>query len=1771
MVGCWNINQENECDSTSGCSWETSSGGGWCEEVKCWTWDSWQGGNETLCVNNSYNLSCAWEDDPLGNPGEDGWCFTDLNTTCSNFTTEKACMDTYYCWWEYNDWTNISEGGVCKDPQWGGEFDDEGFFDEWNPGCYIFDMNDTECENVVGCDYSGGLCDPVDENSTYINVTAQQIMDNGINCSMINSSQLCNNIPALSTCCEWSGSVCQEKLDKSCWENADKEQQEIGIESCEDVSMVSETPQQLCEQIAGYPLFMPCKWNNSTSQCQFKADKVFGNQTQSLSLIQNKKNCEAAGGKWVQEWYCEGNISVPAGRCEQKADEERNCNKACFACEFKFDGSAHNSSQAAKEYCYNSKLGFCEFISDTSAPNGYGYCKTKEEFKKGVASDCKSACGSCTYMGNPTASSSFTGSSKSYDTCNTPKCYCEQAYEFGNVKCKWVSDSLSEIGGYCVDSTEKTCADSCDRCYGRTDCLNTGRKALNASGSCEWVTESGDTSTSETDGICRKIGESGEICWDGIDNDNDGMVDCSDSGCFADSSCGMISGDCFGWITPEECNDAQLDNGKNCTWVEDAWGGWCDFPGADCWKLDGNESACGNRSDCQWSQGTGTGWCETDWNSGDACYNKMSESACWGELGCVWTNDTWCDGDGATDQWCQDVGGWCDPEAFAPKQCWLRDNTNQSYCQNISGCYWEDPWCMEQGCWNFDMNKTACNEQSDCSWQQNDWAKCEVDWSVDCWKYDNDSSLCDSQDNCVWRSEGWCDNKLMSCESYTQNQCSGVSYCSWCSDCMNWTGGTGMCQAVCFNPELSESECLSADSGCRWSDGFCSMNTAGGGTGGVDCWQYSDNESCINTTGCKWKDPGWCDPVGFAGGGASGGSGSGGLECWKYDGNETACTNSTLIGMDCSWIQQPFSFCEPDWSTDCWMYDWNATECDASPDCYYHNDSFGGFCTNNFEQCFMNQTLHENQTLCDDNLYCNWSIMMEGCEPSCFSAMSEGECTGSCKWIDGLCNPPGIGDMFGQMEKGAPIMLGMDNCMGEIPEAYVDMCGFGVKDMGDAFGFGAGVSNFGDAGICNNEKTMMGFGSGTETVKYYVYLDTDGSTTGGCALNNNGSAKGYEFFLKYESSYNESLGKATESFTAKKCSSTGWTVADIGLSAWKQGMCAEIGGPMIAVGKSDLEKFPSLYSSGSDIRVYVVTADSAHNATSPSDTPSQAGWLTPGAVDFEINNFFDYGADSAKSEGIMKKGYVQYEDCFNSVDDDGDGSVDCDDWDCETTSSTHICYNKGVNAEGYSDTSMPTITGVKIEEYYDAALVMYYTDKPTNGSLTFWHNDSTCSSHPLNATIYDDTVLPSVKNYTLWHDADIYNDGGVNSLSYSLQNDTNYYYKLTVCDSGGRCSISKCSPFRTAGTRCGYCDFVTLLQAPAGWNVYYDLNTNGSYDHHQGNMCGPKAGMKTNYTSGRNVNIKLEEEGGAVYIEFLNVTLTKTGLSAKIRQISNSTDLIHDTTESYVGMPSSTRDKIINNLHPEVCRIKIPYSGTCNKLYHCDDNGDNCQDRTSEATRIDSVNCVWEIPHCEFSTWDADGNPSPGGDDTPSGGGGGGGSPTTVGKTHVATREQFMKGFTKRLQISDRMKFQLQNNETHYVTLKSFTAVSATVTVESDPQTLTIAVGEQGKFELTGDNYYDLSVKVDSINQSGNETEVTIKEISEEMPEATEQPAESPQQQIQQEPPPKIAASEESSAPIIIAIVIVVIVAVIVIVIILMKNRKKSRGRRKKKIYEINF
>ena len=1349
-----------------------------------------------------------------------------------------------------------------------------------------------------------------------------------------------------------------------------------------------------------------------------------------------------------------------------------------------------------------------------------------------------------------------------------------------------------------MNKGDKTCEDACDRCKTQTDCSNIGRTSVaNQTGSCKWQ------GSSSTGSCVNNVAGDVEICWNGVDDTNNGLVDCSDAGCFADSYCGFVEGDCFVHNSSAKCNA----NNASCEWITDKWGSWCDFKGSQCWKYNSGQSSCetaariinqslnitlarisnnninnsyefnintvgtglvsnsfivinntgsfmssGNYSvdystnrirflnnsymvsgqgagnftnisyqyyttNCKWTNGTGSGWCEKNWSVAEVCMGQNRTNCLdLNASGCNWTIDTWCSGSGNGSSWCSSGGGWCDHNDFKPKNCWSYSAIGANSCNAVSGCKW----------------KTDSFSQP----------HCEVNWSANCWLY-SDSSTCNLNSNCIWdtpsQGGGWCMNKADKCWSYsTDSTCNSDARCYWQSYSSGGTssGNSGMCQSICWNSSSNTQATCSSSMGCSWKqeNGWCEESSPC-----MNSTSSNNQDNCQAIAGCVWKQSGWCDPKfgGFSGGsaasgGGAGGGGMGGGDCFKYDGNQSLCTNKSIINVSCGWTVNPSPSCEINWGNDCWRYTSVANGCNATNNCWFKNDSSGAYCTNIMDQCWQNVSYQIwNNTAwsanCTSNYLCtnnSWG----GCEPKC-SSLSSSSCTnatysGKCRYVSGWCNSKGMNDMFEGMESGAPVPLGMDNCPETGIQRSVDLCGFGMKDMGDSYGIGGNVVDFSNASVCNKEKLssfVMGMaeasggvggpsggfggggmttfgsektGAGNDTIIFIVYLDSDGSTTGNCALDSNSSAGGYEFRFKYTSQWNSNTSKAVETFNSDKCDDSSWKAADIKFSTWKKKMCSEIGGPMIAFKKTDLTKYPSLYDSTKDMRIFVATIGNTGNITNPSDSAGP-GWTTPGSIDFEIKSAFDYGADSSKFEDILKKGFVQGEDCFNSIDDDNDGNIDCNDWDCQYSSK---CSGTGVNAASYSDTSTPLVTGVKIEEYPDSALIMYDTNKPTNGTLELYgYGDTQCLNKTNN--IYDIGILStSVRNYKLWHTALIYETtetmNGYNvSINWPLVAGSTYNYKIKVCDSNNKCAISRCSNFTTpvSSQKCGYCNFVTRIKTPSDWLVAYDVDKNGVYEHIQGQECGPNAGMKTNYTNGRKVNVKLYKSDGSIYIEFLNASLTKTGLNDKVRTISASGSMISNAGTGIVGLTLETRDKIVNNLHPEVCRIKIPTTGGCTGLFHCDDNGENCVDRTSESTLLDSANCVWQIPHCEFSTYKTSTTSSSSSSGSGSGGGGAiGGATTTV------SESQLSEGFTKQLAIRDKLKFNI-SSVSHLLEVTNVTSTTATIKITSEPQTATLAVGETKKFEVTGDSAYDLDATLNRIVQFSNTTyraEIMIKE-----------------------------------------------------------------------------
>jgi len=164
---------------------------------------------------------------------------------------------------------------------------------------------------------------------------------------------------------------------------------------------------------------------------------------------------------------------------------------------------------------------------------------------------------------------------------------------------------------------------------------------------------------------------------------------------------------------------------------------------------------------------------------------------------------------------------------------------------------------------------------------------------------------------------------------------------------------------------------------------------------------------------------------------------------------------------------------------------------------------------------------------------------------------------------------------------------------------------------------------------------------------------------------------------------------------------------------------------------------------------------------------------------------------------------------------------------------------------------------------------------------------------------------------------------------------------------------------------------------------------------------------------------------------------------------------------------------------------------------------------------------------------------------------GGGGSGTFT-KTYNINEESLNQGYTKALAKSERIKFNI-GKDNHQLSVKSLTESTVTIEVSSTPQEATLSVGDERKFDIDDNGYYDLYVKLNKIES--NKADITIKSISEKVTEQTET-----QQQEQQEAATGQAEEDldtgVGSAWLWIIIVVIVILILVVIGYVIKKKKQ---------------
>jgi hypothetical protein len=162
--------------------------------------------------------------------------------------------------------------------------------------------------------------------------------------------------------------------------------------------------------------------------------------------------------------------------------------------------------------------------------------------------------------------------------------------------------------------------------------------------------------------------------------------------------------------------------------------------------------------------------------------------------------------------------------------------------------------------------------------------------------------------------------------------------------------------------------------------------------------------------------------------------------------------------------------------------------------------------------------------------------------------------------------------------------------------------------------------------------------------------------------------------------------------------------------------------------------------------------------------------------------------------------------------------------------------------------------------------------------------------------------------------------------------------------------------------------------------------------------------------------------------------------------------------------------------------------------------------------------------------------------------GGGGGSGST---TFNPTEEQLENGYEARLYLGWDIDFKV-SNEQHNLRVLGVNATSIEINISSEPQEAVLFIGEEKKFELTGDNYYDLLVRLNSIGEN-NKINLTINSINELLGEAED--ASSSEETNETEGEQFSETEKGLNSELIIGIIILVILVISAIVV---KKRKRS-------------
>jgi subtilisin family serine protease len=177
---------------------------------------------------------------------------------------------------------------------------------------------------------------------------------------------------------------------------------------------------------------------------------------------------------------------------------------------------------------------------------------------------------------------------------------------------------------------------------------------------------------------------------------------------------------------------------------------------------------------------------------------------------------------------------------------------------------------------------------------------------------------------------------------------------------------------------------------------------------------------------------------------------------------------------------------------------------------------------------------------------------------------------------------------------------------------------------------------------------------------------------------------------------------------------------------------------------------------------------------------------------------------------------------------------------------------------------------------------------------------------------------------------------------------------------------------------------------------------------------------------------------------------------------------------------------------------------------------------------------------------------------------GGGAAAIETSQVYTLTSNQILNGYTKDLNKNDKLKFFDRNSEEHSLSLDDVGEDSVTMTIRSSIIKITLGIGQSAKLNLSSSDYYDLYIRVDSIENK--KVKLTIQLINEAIGSSSKEPEiiTTPKEEI----PTQRFSMGLREFLIIFLVFLIILISITIIMVI---RRKKSTKEKTKKEYRDKF